>query len=119
MRETAQQAVEKIGLDVDMNARVADLSVADRQMIAIARALAHKAKVVIMDEATASLTRKEVNRLFDVIHAMRDEGVAVVFVSHKLDEVFEISDAITIFRNGKNVVSCPANEMDEARFSYC
>ena len=54
-----------------------------------------------------------------MIHAMRDEGVAVVFVSHKLDEVFEISDAITIFRNGKNVVSCPANEMDEARFSYC
>ena len=59
MRETAQQAVEKIGLDVDMNARVADLSVADRQMIAIARALAHKAKVVIMDEATASLTAKK------------------------------------------------------------
>ena len=59
MRETAQRAVEKIGLDVDMNARVADLSVADRQMIAIARALAHKAKVVIMDEATASLTAKK------------------------------------------------------------
>lgn len=114
MRETAQQAVEKIGLDVDMNARVADLSVADRQMIAIARALAHKAKVVIMDEATASLTRKEVNRLFDVIHAMRDEGVAVVFVSHKLDEVFEISDA-QLFRKAKTWFQ-PANEMDEAGF---
>lgn len=118
MRKTARQAMEKIGLKVDMNARAADLSVADRQMIAIARALVHKAKVVIMDEATASLTRKEVNRLFQVIHAMRDEGVAVVFVSHKLDEVFEISDTITIFRNGTNVISCAANEMDEAKFSY-
>ena len=118
MRETARQAVEKIGLKVDMNARVADLSVADRQMIAIARALVHKAKVVIMDEATSSLTRKEVNRLFEVIHAMRDEGVAVVFVSHKLDEVFEISDTITIFRNGRNVISCAASEMDESKFSY-
>lgn len=118
MRETARRAVEKIGLRVDMNARVADLSVADRQMIAIARALVHQAKVVIMDEATASLTRKEVNRLFSVIHAMRDEGVSVVFVSHKLDEVFEISDAITIFRNGQNVVSCAASEIDENKFAF-
>lgn len=118
MRETAQKAVERIHLDVDMNARVADLPVADKQMIAIARALVHDAKVIIMDEATSSLTRKEVNALFEVIHKLKDEGVAIVFVSHKLDEVFEISDSITIFRNGKNVISCDASEIDENRFSY-
>lgn len=118
MRETAQQAVKKINLKVDMKAKVADLSVADKQMIAIARALVHEAKVIIMDEATASLTRNEVNSLFRVIHQLKEEGVAIVFVSHKLDEVFEISDSITIFRNGRNVISCKASEMDEERFSF-
>lgn len=118
MRETALRAVEKINLKIDMKAKVADLSVADRQMIAIARALVHDAKVIIMDEATASLTRNEVNCLFKVIHQLKEEGVAIVFVSHKLDEVFEISDSITIFRNGMNVISCKASEINEERFSY-
>lgn len=118
MRETARQAVEKINLKVDMKAKVADLSVADKQMIAIARALVHEAKIIIMDEATASLTRNEVNSLFKVIHQLKEEGVAIVFVSHKLDEVFEISDSITIFRNGRNVISCKASEINEERFSY-
>ncbi len=118
MRETAQRAAEKINLKVDMKAKVADLSVADKQMIAIARALVHEAKVIIMDEATASLTRNEVNCLFEVIHQLKEEGVAIVFVSHKLDEVFEISDSITFFRNGMNVISCKASEINEERFSY-
>ncbi len=118
MRETAKQAVNKIGLKIDMKKKVADLSVADRQMIAIARALVHDAKVIIMDEATSSLTRNEVNALFKVIHQLKEQGVAIVFVSHKMDEVFEISDRITIFRNGQNVISCQASEMDENKFSF-
>ena len=118
MREIAEKAVASIQLKVDMKAKVADLPVADKQMIAIARALVHQARVMILDEATASLTRKEVNRLFSVIEDLRNRGVAIVFVSHKLDEVFEISDTITVFRNGMNVGSCPKSEMTESSFYH-
>ncbi len=118
MRATAQKAMEKIGLQLDMDARVGDFSVADRQMIAIARTLVSNAKLIIMDEATSALTRKEVNHLFDITRQLKSEGVSIIFVSHKLDEVFEISDKITIFRNGEHVISCDAAEMTEEKFSF-
>lgn len=118
MKETAKRAAEKINLKVDMSARVGDFSVADRQMIAIARALVSDAKLIIMDEATSALTRKEINKLFEIIKQLKEDGVSTMFVSHKLDEVFEISDRIAIFRNGKNVITCLNSEMDEEKFSY-
>lgn len=71
-----------------------------------------------MDEPTTALTRGEVKRLFDIIEELKKEGITILFVSHKLDEVFEISDSITILRSGENVYSCPIEEMDEAKFTY-
>ena len=117
-KRIAEEAVKKINFQVDMDARVETLPVAEKQLIAISRALLHNAKLIIMDEPTTALTRREVLRLFDIIEELKKEGITILFVSHKLDEVFEISDSITILRNGENVHSCPVAEMNEEKFTY-
>lgn len=117
-RIIAEEAVKKINFDVDLDARVETLPVADKQLIAISRALLHNAKLIIMDEPTTALTKKEVTRLFGIIEELKKEGITILFVSHKLDEVFEISDSITILRNGQNVHRCLVSEMTEEKFTY-
>ena len=116
-RKIAEEAVKKINFDVDLDARVETLPVADKQLIAISRALLHNAKLIIMDEPTTALTKKEVTRLFGIIEELKKEGITILFVSHKLDEVFEISDSITILRSGQNVYKCPAKEMTEEKLA--
>lgn len=117
-RRIAQEAVAKINFDVDLDALVETLPVADKQLIAISRALLDNAKLIIMDEPTTALTKREVKRLFQIIENLKKNGITILFVSHKLDEVFEISDSITILRNGENVISCPACEMTEEKFAF-
>lgn len=117
-RRIAEEAVKKINFDVDLDVLVETLPVADKQLIAISRALLDNAKLIIMDEPTTALTKKEVTRLFEIIENLKKNGVTILFVSHKLDEVFEISDSITVLRNGENVVSCPVSEMTEEKFAY-
>lgn len=117
-RRIAEEAIRKIDFDVNLDALVETLPVADKQLIAISRALLDNAKLIIMDEPTTALTKKEVKRMFEIIERLKKEGVTILFVSHKLEEVFEICDSVTIFRNGKNVISCPVSEMDEKKFSY-
>ncbi|HBU12318.1 MAG TPA: lipase [Clostridiales bacterium] len=118
MREIAQKAAGNIDFKVDLNTLVGDLSVADKQLVAISRALMHGAKLIIMDEPTTALTKKEVTALFKIILDLQKQGIAVLFVSHKLDEVFEISERFTIMRNGENVITCNADELDDKKFSY-
>ncbi len=118
MKQTALKAMEKIGLSLDLNAMVGTLSIGDRQMIAIARALLSNAKLIIMDEPTSALTKKEVANLFRIINELKERNVAILFVSHKLDEVFEISDSVTILRNGKHIISCPVGDINQKTFSY-
>lgn len=117
-RKIAEEAVAKINFQVDMDVLVETLPVADKQLIAISRALLDNAKLIIMDEPTTALTKKEVRRLFEIIADLKKNGITILFVSHKLDEVFEISDSITILRSGENVISCPASEMTEEKFAY-
>lgn len=117
-RRIAEDAISKINFDVDLDALVETLPVADKQLIAISRALLDDSKLIIMDEPTTALTKKEVKRLFEIIDRLKKEGVTILFVSHKLDEVFEICDSVTILRNGENVISCPVTEMDEKKFSF-
>lgn len=117
-RKIAEKAVKKINFEVDLDAKVETLPVADKQLIAISRALLDDAKLIIMDEPTTALTKKEVERLFEIIADLKANGVAILFVSHKLDEVFEISDSITVLRSGENVISCPVDEMNEEKFAY-
>ena len=117
-RRIAEEAVAKIGFQVDFNAMVGDLSVADKQLVAICRALINNAKLIIMDEPTTALTRKEVDNLFSIIKDLKSRGIATLFVSHKLDEVFEISEKFTILRNGSIIQTGDTSDLDNEIFTY-
>lgn len=118
MRQIAKEALSKINFDVELDRPVGSLSVAEKQMVAICRALMFNAKLIIMDEPTTALTRKEVSALFEIIMQLKAQGIAILFVSHKLNEVFEISERFTIFRSGKLVFTGATSELDNATFSY-
>ena len=118
VKKIAEEAVAKINFHVDMDQKVKDLSVAQKQMVAISRALMSDAKLIIMDEPTTALTRKEVDALFKIILKLKAQGLAILFISHKLDEVFEISDRYTIFRNGEMVATGNMKELDDKKFTY-
>jgi simple sugar transport system ATP-binding protein len=111
-RPAARAVVEDLGLTLDLDAEVESLSVADKQLTAICRALVHDARVIIMDEPTTALTHREVDRLFTIVDRLRDRGVALVFVSHKLDEVLAVAQRVTILRSGRNVLTSPTTELD-------
>lgn len=112
-RQTAE-ALAKLGAQIDPRTRVRDLSVSDRQVVEIARTVVREARIVIMDEPTAALPPREVQRLFQVIRALKAAGVAVVYVSHKLDEVLAIADRITVLRDGTRVASLARDEGNRA-----
>lgn len=118
VKKIAEDAVAKINFHVDMDRKVEELSVAQKQMVAISRALMSNAKLIIMDEPTTALTRKEVDALFKIILKLKEQGIAILFISHKLDEVFEISDRFTIFRNGEMVATGSMKELDNKKFTY-
>jgi len=102
-KRIATSALELIGVDIDINSPVADISIASKQLIAIARATNLGVKMLFMDEPTTALTRKEIKRLFEVVDQIKSRGVATAFVSHKIDEIQEICNTITILRNGEVV----------------
>ena len=95
-----KRVVHRIGVTLDLDARVEQLTVADRQLTAICRALARDARVIFMDEPTTALTQPRWTRSSRIVATLKQEGVALVFVSHKLDEVLRVSDRITVLRNG-------------------
>lgn len=102
-RRTSERALALIGSTVNPRTRVAELSRTDRSMVAIARALVVDAQVLVLDEPTASLPAEESGVLFEVLRKLRDDGLGLVYVSHRLDEVFEIADRVTVMRDGKVV----------------
>jgi galactofuranose transport system ATP-binding protein len=103
VRQRSQDLLARLHLDVDVRAPLASCSLAIQQMVAIARAIDLQARVLILDEPTSSLDRQEVAELFRVMEHLRDEGVAILFVSHFLDQVYAIADRMTVLRNGRRV----------------
>jgi ribose transport system ATP-binding protein len=103
VRRSAQQALELLGSDIDPDARISALSRADRSVVAIARALAIDAELLVLDEPTASLPESEVARLFDALRRLVARGYGIIYVSHRLDEIFRIADRVTVLRDGRNV----------------
>ena len=101
VNETAKIYMDRVGLDLDPTIPVRNLSAAHKQMIQIAKALSSEAKVLMLDEPTSSLTQYEADILFDILRKLRSEGVIMIFVSHKLDEVQMIADRVTVFRDGR------------------
>jgi ABC-type sugar transport system ATPase subunit len=111
-RRRAREAVRRLGLDVDPSLPVRRLRPDQQQMVEIARALSIDARVLVLDEPTSSLTDDEVASLFALVRNLRDEGVAIIFVSHRLKEVFDLADRITVLRDGRTVGEAPAAELD-------
>jgi ABC-type sugar transport system ATPase subunit len=110
LRENTQAILSELGLDIDPETPVGELRVAEQQLVEIARALSQQAQIVIMDEPTSALSPGEVDRLFAVVDQMQQRGVGIIYVSHKLDEIYRIADRVTVFRDGKRVVTKPIDE---------
>lgn len=115
-RKLAIEAMEMIGAKMDPDILVERLSVANKQMVAICRAIINDAKFLILDEPTTALTAKEVEKLFKIIRKLKDKGIAIMIVNHKLDEIYEICDKLTVLRNGEYVSNGDITEYDRARF---
>ena len=109
----SQVLLQRLGAKLDPSATVGELSVGDRQLVEIARALRRDPKLLIFDEPTSSLSRPERERLFEVIRGLRTEGVAIIYISHFLDEIFEISDDLVVMRNGRTVFSGEISSLNE------
>ena len=109
----ALESLDKLAVHVDVNGIVEDLSVAEKQMVAIAKALHLDSKLIVMDEATSSLTVNEQKKLFEVIVGLKNHGVTVIYISHNLDEVFEIGDFITVLRDGNHVGTCSIRDVSK------
>jgi ribose transport system ATP-binding protein len=110
MEREAQEHLDRVGARVPPTALIRDLSVAEQQMVEIAKALAVDARVVVMDEPTSALGEDEVERLFEIINMVKEQGIAVVFITHRLEEVFRIADRVVVLRDGLRVGSLPINE---------
>ncbi|MGW7426376.1 sugar ABC transporter ATP-binding protein [Streptomyces sp. NPDC054813] len=115
MHREADEALRGLGIRVDVHRPLRELGVGTQQMVALARAVAVEARVVIMDEPTSSLEPREVQTLFEVIRMLRERGVAVVYVSHRMDELYELCDTITVLRDGRVVHTGPLAELDRLR----
>jgi len=107
--------LNRIDKDIDPKALIEDLSVAKRQVVEIAKSLALKSDVIIMDEPTAALSSTETRRLFEIIEDLKNQGVTVLYISHRLDEIFEIGDYITVLRDGKVVATKPRYEVKDRK----
>lgn len=114
----AKSALAQIGIELDLNKEVDQLPVAEKQLVAISRAICQDAKLIIMDEPTTAITQKEIEKLFEIIRGLKKRGIAVMFVSHKLDEVMAICDRITIIRSGEKVVDQSAAEFSKEKLAY-
>ena len=108
----AQNLMTRLGVSISVNRLMKTLSVAEMQMVEIAKAIANKAEVIIMDEPTSAISGKEVEILFNIIRDLKKQGIAIIYISHKMDEISMIADTITVMRDGKYIGSYPANELN-------
>lgn len=114
----AQEQLDRIGVHMDLKAPIESISIANRQLVAICRALSLDAKLLFMDEPTTALTKKEVDRLISIVLELKKKGMSIVFISHKLDEVMEVADKIAVFRDGEKVGDFSSEDMDEEKLIY-
>ncbi|WP_322805681.1 sugar ABC transporter ATP-binding protein [Thermanaerothrix sp.] len=106
----AQAELNRLGIEIPVQARVADLTIAQRQLVEIAKALSYNARLIALDEPTSALTERETETLFRLVRTLRDQGVALIYISHRLEEVFELADRIAVMRDGQLVAVGAASE---------
>ncbi|SFL69852.1 ribose transport system ATP-binding protein [Gracilibacillus orientalis] len=107
LNQQADKLFQKLNINLNPRTKISELTVAKQQMVEIAKALSFNAKILIMDEPTAALTDKEINTLFDIIHWLKNEGVAIIYISHRMEELKRISDRITVMRDGEYIATLP------------
>ena len=112
IKSKAADALKVVGAEIDPGETLENLSVAKQQMVAIASAVAHDARMIIMDEPTSALSRGEVETLYGIIGRLKEKNMAIMFISHKMDELFTVSDRFTVFRDGKYITTCLKDEID-------
>lgn len=113
MHRIARRALDRVGLHVDLDQQVGNLGIAEQQLIEIAKALSVDARLLVLDEPTAALTRTETEQLFRIMRTLRDSGVGMVFISHHLDEITGIADTVTVLRDGGFVAEVPAGTSED------
>ena len=115
MAEAAKPFLERVGLDIDPNEFVGRLSLGQQQMVEIAKSFSLNAKILILDEPTSSLSEKEVNILFETVNDLKSQGMGIIFITHKMAEVFQLCDAVTIMRDGEFMGSLQSKECTESQ----
>ena len=114
VRAMAHERLQLLNLSLDPTSKMKDLTVVERQIVEIVKALSAEARIIVMDEPTAALTPPEVERLFAIINNLREKGVAIIYISHRLDEVFDIAQRVTVLRDGRHVGTAPIEEITMA-----
>ncbi|MCK5388049.1 MAG: ATP-binding cassette domain-containing protein [Candidatus Izimaplasma sp.] len=112
MLEDTIELFKKIEVDIDPTKNLADLSVSQRQMVEIVKAVSYDAKVIVLDEPTSSLTQNEVDKLFEIMRTLKKQGIGLIYISHKMEEIFEISDYVTVLRDGNYIGTKVTKEID-------
>jgi ABC-type sugar transport system ATPase subunit len=118
MYRRAAEVLTSLKMSISIHASVQSLSVAQQQLVEIARALSFKSKIIVMDEPTAALNDREVDRLLEIVRSLAESGVGVIYVSHRLAEVLTVADRITVLRDGKRVLTAPRSELDEPKIVF-
>jgi rhamnose transport system ATP-binding protein len=113
-REQARELLDRAGARINPDSEVRELSMPEQQLVEIAKALGSGARILIMDEPTASLTQQEVSLLMEVVRDLRQQGVGIIYISHRLEEIFEVADRVTVLRDGESVGTHPVAGMTEA-----
>ncbi len=113
INQKAQEILDAIGVKINAQTKIKNLSIAEKQMVEIAKAISNNAKVIIMDEPTSALTDNEVTMLFKIIKDLKAKGVSIIYISHKMDEIYEITDRITVLRDGQYIATKNTNELDK------
>ena len=114
-QERAAAVFARMGVEIPLNVPVGQLSVAQQQLIEIARVLAHDVRILIMDEPSAALTPQEVARLFALLQDLKSQGIGIIYISHRLEEIFQMADTVTVLRDGRQVAHCRVSELTRGR----
>lgn len=115
MRAKAKDLLDNLGMEIDIDAVVSSLSIAKKQIIEICKSIMHKCEILVMDEPSASLTDKELKVLFGIMDRLVKSGVTIIYISHRMEEIFQLSDQITVLRDGKHIGSVSVNDCDKGQ----
>ena len=114
-RKAAAELIASMNINIDVDATVSELSIAKKQIVEICKALSRNAKLVIMDEPSATLTEKELLILFEIIRKLKDKGITTIYISHRLEEIFEIADRVTVMRDGQHIITDNVSNLDRKK----